>query len=86
MSLGYIAKCNTATNCLKLFQNIGQNTLSIYMLQSLLVEAALNRFVQLPNNHIGYNIYIHSHIYDIYIMVYNKMYHKDKTTWSITFW
>lgn len=54
MSLGYIAKCNTATNCLKLFQNIGQNTLSIYMLQSLLVEAALNRFVQLPNNHIGY--------------------------------
>ena len=54
MSLGHIAKCNTVNNCLKLFKNIGQNTLSIYMLQSLLVEAALNRFVQLPNNHTGY--------------------------------
>lgn len=35
-------------------QNIGKRTLQIYMLQSLLVEAALNRILCLPNTFGGY--------------------------------
>lgn len=39
---------------LQMLQNIGKRTLQIYMLQSLVVEAALNRIVCLPNTFGGY--------------------------------
>lgn len=37
----------------RIIQSVGQRTLQIYMLQSLLVEAALNRVVHLKNDFIG---------------------------------
>lgn len=43
-------------NKINFIQSIGRNTLQIYMLQSLVVEAALNRFIFLPNKVTSYLI------------------------------
>lgn len=48
-------------------QSIGRNTLQIYMLQSLVVEAALNRFIDLPNKTTSYIIAIFLAIFMTYL-------------------
>lgn len=45
-------------NHINFIQSISKNTLQIYMLQSLVVEAALNRFIYLPNKTTSYLIAI----------------------------